>query len=100
MVRGHTNNNLYLATFNGTAWTTFSKIAVAGLETRSAPALAATQDRLVCVFRVLDNTLCYVWHIYDRKSPWSPVHYFSSGSTAAAPALASHNGTLYCVHRS
>ncbi|WP_433509581.1 hypothetical protein ACQP2T_37260 [Nonomuraea sp. CA-143628] len=35
----------------------------------------------------------------SAPTTWSPIHYFPSGSTAAAPTLAAHDGKLYCVHR-
>lgn len=100
VVRGETGNDLYVGTFNGTTWTAFSRIQAVGVQTRSAPALAVDQTgKLTCIFRAHDDTLCYTYFPYTNSSPWTPVHYFKSGSTAAAPAVAAHGGQLYCMVR-
>ncbi|WP_371250608.1 hypothetical protein [Nonomuraea sp. AD125B] len=100
VVRGHTNSALYLATFNGSQWTSFSKLPVEAV-TSSAPALAVNGSRLYCVYRAFDSTLRYTWAPYGSSSPtpWCPIQSFPSGSTAAAPALAVMGGKVFCVVR-
>jgi len=93
MVRGgNTNENLFYNSFNGTTWTSFTQLG-GGASSPSSPALATHDGKLYSVHRAADGKL--YWNSFNGTT-WTSFTPFPSGSTAAAPALASFNNKLYC----
>jgi hypothetical protein len=107
MVRGEGNEGLYHATFNGTAWTSFSKLG-GEVASPEAPALAEFKGKLYSMHRGANDAHLY-WHFFNGAS-WSASQALPgptksvlgvsvSLGTAKGPALAVYEDALYCVTR-
>ncbi|MFI1259015.1 hypothetical protein ACH4U6_35320 [Streptomyces netropsis] len=88
-------SELYWSSFDGRNW---SELTARPGQSSSVPALVAFGDKLFEVHRDTGVGKLY-WATYNG-STWSAYQPFPSGASGAAPALAVHNGKLYCMVRS
>ncbi|WP_432096158.1 hypothetical protein [Streptomyces sp. bgisy100] len=100
--RFHPSFNIYLdsddlhwATFDGTRWSAFTALPA---KSTSTPALAPFNNMLFAVHRSIADDGLY-WTTLHTNNVWYTYQKFPSGKTGTAPALAAHNGKLYCAVR-
>lgn len=97
---GGNDQSLWDTTFDGTRWSPDAELR----HQRSAtgPALAVLNGTLHCVHRGANSDDQHLWHFYlGSNGNWTTDIQISPNShrSAPGPALAAHDGKLYCVHR-
>ncbi|MEU0932549.1 hypothetical protein [Embleya sp. NPDC005971] len=94
--RGHTNEMLWVNTFDGRGWSGDTPIPNA--YSSAAPAVAVFDRKLYCVHRghSNDNGL---WVTYLDGNRWSPDTKILNATCDRDPALVVFEGRLHCVHR-
>jgi hypothetical protein len=73
-------------------------MSVGGRGTLTSPALAAYNNRLIKVWRGINNDQSIWWSYYDGAN-WSPQMRIPGRGTLTSPALAAYNNRLIKVWR-
>ncbi|MFD5936467.1 hypothetical protein [Streptomyces sp. NPDC060333] len=95
VVRDDANEQLMMATYDGTTWTPFTPIP--GAFSGGSPGLSEYHGKLYCAFRGVGSDQNLYWTSYDGAS-WTAIGRIPGGS-AAGPALHASGGLLYCAVR-